>query len=260
MEFECQKSAIEQLHQLAKSDKHSILISGVAGCGKSYLAAYYAKLLNISTYHKISPKVGDLKDMLENSYKLQDKQVICIENLDSGVSAAAQVILKYLEEPSPNVYVIVTCVNASTLPSTILSRSISVKINQPFFDDLSQFGNYLNSDKFKILASSSIKSCMKSFTDVLKFLNLTQDQFQYYETLKDSSFWLQPFDTLMWNLGHYPDNSKSDLSLVFRVIIESYDISTTLFKSALSALLDLENNKVSSNAILGKFVFDIKGI
>ena len=256
MEFDFQSQAISQIKVLADNDVHSILISGIRGCGKTYVAQKFAEFKGINTFHSINAKVADLKDAIQSSFRLQENQVICIENLDDGKSAASQVILKYLEEPLPNVYVIVTCVNSSKLPDTILSRAIEVQIGIPHMNELSQYARNLNAQRFNTYREYSVFSTCKSLSDVRQILNLSLDQIKYYEQFQDiKSLFKQSVDAILWNLGHYADNSKADSKLALRCIMRSDSIFRGL---ALNSLLELEENKLSETAILGKFVLNSK--
>ena len=65
MDFLCQSECIDQLQNLVKSDRHSLLISGPAGCGKSYLANQFAKFLGIEDFQLIMPKVLDIRQAID---------------------------------------------------------------------------------------------------------------------------------------------------------------------------------------------------
>ena len=48
MNFQCQEQALKNIKQVCEANRHSIIISGCAGCGKTQLVKEWAKLLNIS--------------------------------------------------------------------------------------------------------------------------------------------------------------------------------------------------------------------
>ena len=260
MELDFQKDALFQIKSLAEKDSHSILISGMRGNGKTYLAKKFAEYKGISTFNSVNPRVAELKDLIDSSYRLQEDQVICIENLDSGKSAASQVILKYLEEPLPNVYVVVTCVNPSKLPDTILSRSISVQLAIPKINELQQYARNLNAQRYTAYKDYAIFSVCKSLSDVRIVLNLSLEQIKYYDKFSNiNEIFKQPSDSISWMLVHYDDNSKSNVSLVLRCIMKnSNDIRISSL--ALDSLLALEEGKISESAIIGRFVLNTKVI
>lgn len=258
MELEYQKPSLEYIKVLADKDIHSILISGLQGNGKTYLAKKYAKYLGIETFHSIQPKTNDLKATIESSFKLQDRQVICIENLDTGKDAASQVILKYLEEPLSNVYVIITCINTAKLPDTILSRVISVNLSIPRVNELAQYARAINPQKYAAYRDYLVFTCSKSLSDVRQILNMSTSQIKYYENFRDFDKLLKlPTDQILWTLGHYDDNSKSDTRLVLRCLLKCIDYSEQ-FRCILSSLIALEDKRISETAILGKLVLNLK--
>ena len=95
MILKCQSSALDELQNLADSDRHSVLIEGVAGSGKTYLAKQYAKFLSINDFVTVNATVNDIRKSIDTSYNLESKIVICIENLDTGVAGASHTLLKF---------------------------------------------------------------------------------------------------------------------------------------------------------------------
>jgi DNA polymerase III gamma/tau subunit len=258
MELEYQQSALNQLKLLSDKDAHSILISGLRGSGKTYCAKQFSRYKNIDTFHSISPKVADLKTAIDSSYQLQDLQVICIENLDDGSNAAAQVILKYLEEPLSNVYVIVTCVNTAKIPDTILSRSISVELEHPRMNELAQYARSINAQKYTAYRDYAVYKTAKTLSDIKQILNLSLDQIKYYEQFSDSKAILSlPSNDIMWMLGHYNDSSKADLKLSLRCLLQAL-AGTKQAQFVLNSLLAVESNRLSETAVLGSLVLDLK--
>lgn len=252
-----QKSLIDKLQVLADSDRHSILIEGLKGSGKTYCAKQFADRKGITTFHKVQPKVADIKAVLEQSMSLTEPHVLCIENLDTGSVNASQAILKYLEEPLSNVYIIVTCLNKSKLSSTIPSRSVCVKLDNPTEDDLYFYGKSLNSQKLEIIKKYEVYQTAKTLEDINYLLNLTLDKIQYYSNFCDNSIWNLTVDQIMWNLGHYEDGSKSSIPLALLTIFNTTD-SRYVKLCCIQALQDLESSRYSETAVLGKFVIDIK--
>ena len=131
MDAKSQKSAIIELKQLVDRDVHSIVIEGPEGCGKTYLAKEFARLKEISDFVSVAPKVAELKQAMNTAIDLQTPMVLCIENLDTGVVAASYSLLKFLEEPLPTVYAVVTCRNVENIPDTIVSTCTVVTVSTP---------------------------------------------------------------------------------------------------------------------------------
>lgn len=261
MEFQNQIEVLSKLKVLADSDIHSIILSGISGSGKTYLAKQFSRMKNIPTFNVISPKVDSLKDLIESSYKLSDNAVICIENLDTGSNSAAQVILKYLEEPLPNIFIVVTAINEDKLPSTILSRAVSVYLPPPTQLDLYEFGRFLNASKFESICSnyqSVFESCCKSFKDVSTLLEYDSDKLLYYATI-DTKVLSESLSSSLWELEHYPDNTRSNLVYVFRCLYHLFlRKDFRIADLALNSLLAIESNRLSNSAVVGKFVLNAR--
>ena len=261
MEMQNQIYPLAELSKLDEANKHSILLQGIPGCGKTYLANKFAefkkKRHGFSQFQVVQPKVSSLKELIENSLKLDEIQVICIENLDLGVNAASQVILKYLEEPQSNVYIIITARNDSKLPDTIISRTVQVKVANPTKQDLENYSDYLDSRKHEIAKPYSIYKCCKSLSDVENILNLTVDQLKYYDSIKTAEFWKQSTDQIAWSLSHYSDNTNVNLKFAFSVLWRS-NCNAKIRVAALEALQMLETGRVSESAILNKMITDVR--
>lgn len=258
MEFEFQKSAKRCLIDLAESDKHSIILEGISGCGKTYLAKYFHDLKKSSIFRIVDAKVGELKQVIDFSYNVSDTQVICIENLDSGVDSSSQVLLKYLEEPLPYVYIVITTKSIAKLPETIRSRSISVHIDNPSKKELLAYGDYINATKFNAIRQSPLLDVAKSLNDISFVLSLDANKLKYYEDFTNPGIWLmKPQGTMSWDISHYNDNSKSNLSLCLRILYK-YVKDVNMRSYILSSLIDLETKRYSETAILGNLTLRIK--
>ena len=257
MELEFQKDALEYLKILSDKDIHSIMITGLEGTGKSYLSSRFAKLKNIYTFQIVECKMESMKQLIYDSLSLNEPQVICIRDLDKGMALTSQTILKYLEEPKSNVYVIVTSSIPSKLPQTILSRVVQVTMKHPEIEDLKKFAKSLNvsSSILKSLDDPTFKDCFKSLKDIQNLKSMNLDQLNYYRNLCTDKFWNQSIDQIIWNLGHFEDKSSTDLKFVLRVLynyfVEDRDI-------ILNAMLDFESNRLSQMAVFGALAINLK--
>src|SRR6185503_17434791 len=117
---------------------HGYLFVGPAGVGKHAVALKMAeKLLGTASF---SPDLIELKKLEDKNeitiepvrdllYKLALKpyaapyKVAIIENAEQLNTAAANAMLKVLEEPKPNTVIILTASNSARLPKTIVSRT-----------------------------------------------------------------------------------------------------------------------------------------
>lgn len=257
MNLICQDSAIQDLQKLANSDIHSILIEGPEGCGKSHLARYYAKMVQVDDFQIVAPKVDSMKSAIEECYKLNCPIVLCIENLDIGVESASYVLLKFLEECPSNVYIIVTCRNIKHVPETIISRSAVVVTSPPVDKDISSYAIEKNLDLFQTVQRHKIWRCVRTFKDVDTVFNMNANQLEYFSSLHEVSKFQDSVSNLVWKISHYPDNSESPIELVIRYIMDEIGTSHVR-KAGIDCIKDLSQGRIASHAVLAKFVFTCK--
>ena len=252
---------LAKLQKLHETNHHSILLQGASGSGKTYLAKQFSDMKSeqygYAQFHVVQPKVLDLKEMIESSLQLDDIQVLCVENLDQGVNAASQVILKYLEEPLSNMYIVITCANSAKLPSTIRSRAIQIDIPSPTKIDLENYTKAKNARFYEISKDYSAFKCCKSYSDLNEIMKLSISELQYYDDIKAAEFWKEPVDQIVWGLTHYLDNSKSDIVLALKVLWKS-NLNSLIRSNALSALRHLETGRLSESAVINNFVINSK--
>lgn len=256
MNFIHQSNAEAELYKLAESKRHSVLIEGPAGSGKSYLAYEYANKLGISDVTTVSATVSDIRQMADSTAVLTNPMLICIENLDSGVPAASYTLLKFLEEPRDNVYVVVTARNIRGVPETIISRSVCVSIGEPTSADLAEYGKQKDNTLYLLRSKESIWEICRSFSDVDILFKMSPAQLEYFKGLSSLSL-KDTTSNLMWKLGHYDDNSESPSSLVFRYIYATSE-DVRIKKYALQCLSELDSSRIAAHAVLAHFIFNCK--
>lgn len=257
MRFMCQDTPLSELRVLAESDRHSVLIEGPEGSGKSYLARQYASMLGVSDFLEVAPKVEAIKDTIDSCLQINNKVVICVENLDCGVVSASYTLLKFLEEPLPNVYIVITCRNVKHVPDTIISRSAVVNTCPPVDIDISSYSLSKNPARFKELQNTLIWRCVRTFKDAETVLNMTSSQLSYFQNLVEISKFNDSVSNLIWNIGHYPDNTDTPVELVIRYLMELVNTSH-IRKAGISCIRDLGQARIASHAVLAKFVFEAK--
>lgn len=255
MKFCCQNQALKFLHNFAELDRHSILISGCSGSGKTYLAKQYSKFVGAQEFFSVPSTVSAIRDGIDSCYMRDSKTVMCVENLDKGVLGASYTILKFLEEPISKIYVVITCENVKGVPDTILSRSTEAPISGPTYSDITQYGESKNYEKFKNI-SSNLRSCLKSFKDVDLILNLSDQKLEYFHTFDGLRF-KDPVSTIVWNIGHFPDNSETPIDIVIRYIM-IYHKTLHEQRCSVQCLNDLNTGRIAKHAILSKYCMDMK--
>lgn len=257
MNFICQNSAIAELQTLAKSNRHSILIEGAEGSGKSYLAMQYAQMLGIGDFQQIVPKVDVLKETIDACLQLNNPVVLCIENLDLGVAGAAYVLLKFLEEPLPNTYIVVTCRNIKNVPDTIISRSAVVVTAPPVELDISTYALSKNADRFRELKGTRLWNCVRTFKDADTVMNMNSTQLDYFNGLESMAQFRDTVSNLVWKISHYTDNSETPVDLVIRYLMNLIN-TTHIKKAGIECMRDLSQGRIASHAVLARFVFEAK--
>ena len=258
MKLKNQDQAIQSLRSLAISDRHSIMIEGPLGSGKSYLAREYSKLLNCHNFVSVEPKVQDICDVINQAYQTSEPVVICIENLDTGVVAAAYAVLKFLEEPLPYIYIVVTCRSMWGVPDTIVSRSSVVTLSPPTAADLHEYVHDRYPDKYLDIETSPLWPCLNSFNTIDLAVDLSESQRDYIielpQTLKEND----SVSTLMWKIQKFEDGSATPLELTIRYIIRNANAAAKA--AGLRCLDDIASGRIAAHAAVAAFAFDYKYI
>ena len=254
-----QREALDELKKLADANRQSLLIEGPPGCGKTYLSKQYANILGIDDYSIIAPKVTEIRSALDACLTLSNPILLCIENLDTGVAAASYTLLKSLEEPTPNVYIVITCRNLQGVPDTILSRSAVVSVSPPTNDDIDGYGKEKNTLKFNNVCSRLVWQCVRSFTDADQVLDMTPDEIEYYESLSEVCRFNDNVSSIVWKISHYNSNKECNVELAIRSIMELMQ-KPFISKCGIECIRDLNKGRIASHAVLSKFVFNAKYI
>lgn len=257
MELKFQKNSIEELTQLANSDRHSILIEGPVGCGKSYLARIYAKLLGINDISFVQPNVQSIREALEMSHDLTYPVVFCIENLDLGVVSASYTLLKFLEEPTSNVYIVVTCRNRFQVPDTIISRSTCVSVPIPIMSDVNDYAEIVDVVKFNALKSLPAWKGVRALTDVDYIYKLKPEQLDYFRELKSLFNAKDSVSGLSWKLGHFSDNSETNLVFVLNYLMSTVK-QIRVKRLIIECIRELSTARMAQHIVLAKFLMDFK--
>lgn len=258
MEFLNQIDSLNQLKMLSESNRHSILIEGVSGSGKTYIAKRYADMLNIPDFQIVTPKVSDIRDTIDTCYNISNPIVLCIENLDTGLPSASYTLLKFLEEPLSNTYIIVTCRNIKNIPDTIISRSEVVTLAPPTDIDIDKMAKHIDSDKYNHIKNKDIWKIVRTFGDVDVILSMNKSQYEYFDEIKDYlNDAREPISNLIWKLKKYPNGDSIPMDIVIKYIMIISNTSY-MWRKGEECLKDLNMGRISDNAILPKLLFEYK--
>lgn len=255
LSFKCQEKTIESLKSYASDKKHSILISGCEGCGKTTLAKLYASFIDVSDVAVIQPKVSDIKNAFEDIASLRNDIVLVIENLDYGVPACSYALLKSMEEPLENVYIVVTCTDIQKVPDTIKSRSMVIDVMPPVECDLSLYAL----DKYQLkLSKIKIRECLKSFSDVDYIHSIDDEKISYISKWANLKIFDQPVSSASWKLGHFDDGSEAPSKMIVRFIMSRNMDDKHILESCIRCLDNLNSNRIAPYLSLSRLAFDLK--
>lgn len=257
MRFICQQEAMSQLQELSDHDRHSVLIEGVPGCGKTYLARQYANMLGIPDFQVIDSTVGAVRDAIDACYRISNPIVLCIENLDNGVAAASYALLKFLEEPAPHVYLVVTCQNINNVPDTIVSRSVCVITSPPIDKDIEVYASDKNFERYYQLHQTPLWRCVHTFKYADMVLKMTDEQVDYFAKLSEVLQFKDTVSNISWRLGHYPDNTDTPIELVISYLIEM-STSPHVKQAGIQCIKEINQGRIATHASIAKFIFESK--
>ena len=257
MKYKCQEEPLEILKVLADSDRHSILLEGASGTGKSYLVKQFAKMKNIYDVQFVKPAVQSIKDATIGCIQSGSPVVVCIENLDTGVLAASYTLLKFLEEPYDFVYIVVTCRNLTRIPDTIISRSTVVSVSPPTRSDIEMYAKNKDISLYSSLHEKPIWNCARTFKAVDTLFNMTPEQRTYVESLSSVLNFKDNVSNIVWKLSKYGDNTDTPIDLVMSYFM-SIAPTSHIRAAVMSCIKDLSFGRLGNQAVLSRFVFECK--
>lgn len=121
----------EQLSRQIEEDKlpRFIILVGEKGQGKKLLADWVTKELN-SIKYICGTKISDIRDMIEQSYKITDETVYIISDGDNMSEEAKNAMLKVVEEPPNKARFILTLQDLENTLPTIRGRAVSYRLEE----------------------------------------------------------------------------------------------------------------------------------
>ena len=257
MKFMCQREPIEQLELLAQYKRQSIVLEGPRGCGKTYLAKEYAKMINVQDFQIVEPKVDSIRSSIEECINLNEPIVLCIENLDKGMQSASYALLKFLEEPPATATILITCQNLQMIPETIVSRSTVVTLSPPIDSDLEQYAEVKYGDAMRYMRTTDVWKSVRAFQDVDLVMSFGPDKMEYYQELPKICKFNDSVSNIIWKLGHYNDNTETPIEFVIRYIM-NYLHTPFVERCGIECIRDLNHGRIASHAVLAKFAFNVK--
>lgn len=257
MEFTSQSNCLQDLQLLSSDNRHSLLIAGPSGSGKTYLAGQYADMLGVSDFQMVKPLVSDIRDRLDLCIQFGSPIVLCIENLDLGLPAASYTLLKNLEEPQENLYIVVTCRNIRKVPSTIISRCVCVEVDPPLMNDLGRYAKLKDSTKFNSVKNTPLWKTIRSFQDIDTVFNMTVEEQEYILNYPNILEKHDSIGNIQWALCHYANNKELPLELCMRYLLDTLQ-NPYHIKRCIDCLNDISDSRIASHAAVAEFVLEYK--
>lgn len=125
-----QEKILEQIDNLINSNRFPkfMIIQGARGWGKKELTREIAKKLNIDLVF-FENKVDDIRECIKLAYEQTAPILYALLDGDTMSNAAKNSILKLIEEPPLNAYIILLIENEETILPTIKSRAYIIRID-----------------------------------------------------------------------------------------------------------------------------------
>lgn len=139
-----QKEVLKQIDNLIeKGFPRFVVITGQKGQGKTELAKYISKKLNIQMI-EIGIKIDDIREMIEMAYKQTEPIIYLIQNADKMSLGAKNSLLKVIEEPPNNAIFIMELQQMENTLETIKSRCQEIKMEAYLNEDIYKMINKVN--------------------------------------------------------------------------------------------------------------------
>ena len=191
--------------------------------------------------------VGDSEEIGEESFIkpiFANKKVFIINSIDNSMESAQNKLLKVLEEPSRNVYLILTCTNTNLVLPTIRSRCNKVELKKLSNECIeNSLGEVPNKSLVLACSDGQIGKAI-SLSKRKDFSQLCEDCFSVFTGMKNSKQVLE----FSKKLQSYKNDSQLILEL-FSLIVE--DIIK--IKGGKSELIKLQPFKKELETIMGDY-------
>ena len=172
---------------LRKQRKNSFLVSGEAGCGKSFFIRQEARLHNAKLFRwnvRIDRSLREGREILHQQVRSKEPMYVWIEGADDLTQEAQAFLRRILETSSPNVISMLEVREPWKLSPPIISRCVPICINSSSFRSQknTRAANYLHLlPSFPELKASDItlKSLIqlrKDGRDPIDIINLFMDK------------------------------------------------------------------------------------
>jgi replication-associated recombination protein RarA len=208
----------------------TLMFLGPTGCGKHIIAKYTAEKFKLDFVEiKESVSAQDLED-----YTHKTIDTLYLINLNKFTEKQQNQFLKFIEEPSKSVYIILIANSEAGILNTILNRSIKYHIEPYTKAQIEQITNTTVNDlAFKIFQTPG------------KLLNLTEQSFQ--EVLNLANTVVHSI-----NKATYPNALVVSTKINYKDLYNKIDFDLFFDAVEYLALEDYKNNKTEQSLTIFK--------
>jgi replication-associated recombination protein RarA len=219
-------SKINAMEYLPKT----LLFLGTVGCGKHTIAKYTAERFGLD-FVEIEESVS-AQDLEDYTHKTLD--TLYLINLNKFTEKQQNQFLKFIEEPSKSVYIILIANSEAGILNTILNRSIKYHLEPYTKEQIEQITNTTVNDlAFKIFQTPG------------KLLNLTEQSFQ--EVLNLANTVVHSI-----NRATYPNALVVSTKINYKDLYNKIDFDLFFDAVEYLALEDYVNNKTEQSLTVFK--------
>jgi DNA polymerase III delta prime subunit len=208
----------------------TLMFLGSAGCGKHTIAKYIAKKFGLD-FVEIEESVY-AQDLEDYTHKTID--TLYLINLNKFTEKQQNQFLKFIEEPSKSVYIILIANSEAGILNTILNRSIKCHLEPYTKEQIEQITNTtINDLAFKIFQTPG------------KLLNLTEQSFQDVLNLANTV-------VHSINRATYPNALVVSIKINYKDLYNKIDFDLFFDAVEYLALEDYINNKTEQSLTVFK--------
>jgi replication-associated recombination protein RarA len=236
-----QQNVLNQIDNLIeKGFPRFVIITGQKGQGKTEIAKYiYNKLENkymIKGYSncqmiQIGIKIDEIRNMIDMAYKQTEPVIYLIQNADKMSIGAKNSLLKVIEEPPNNAYIIMELQQIQNTLETIKSRCQEIKLENYDEEDIQEMilklHNNVSSEDTRLI--SKIAQNNYQITKLLEYG--VKDFYNYVAKVFDNIYKVQSANSfkISEKLNLKDDEEGYDLEIfwnmyIFRCIGELFEL------------------------------------
>lgn len=135
-----QKHLLKRIDKMINEDSfpHFIILEGLSGSGRTTVSEYVGNQLGAEIKIIEELKIANAREVIEDAKALSFRKLYLFRNVEGMNIQTENALLKLVEEPTENCYVIMTVENISSLLPTIQSRAIVLRMDSYTEDELRQ--------------------------------------------------------------------------------------------------------------------------